>query len=99
MHDAGQHAEDALEHWLGAGLAWLARLQATGLACAARSLLDEGARWRAHGELLGWTEVVQLADVVLDPAASPATRARAVLDLSAWLATASSLNDARQLLG
>lgn len=95
MHDDG----DLLAHWLDAGLGWLARLQAVGLACAGQALLDEGRAWCARGELLGWPAVVRLGDVVLDPSRPPAIRARALLDLSAWLATAQRLGEAQRLIG
>ncbi len=83
--------QDSLQAWLDAGQHWLARMQAAGLSCAGHPLLAEGHAWRAQGELLGWAPVCRLLGLALDEQAALPTRARALLDLAAWVATARRL--------
>jgi hypothetical protein len=83
--------QDSLQAWLDTGQHWLARVQAAGLSCAGQPLLAEGRAWRAQGELLGWAPVCRLLAKVLDEQDALPTRARALLDLAAWVATARRL--------
>ncbi|WPP47471.1 hypothetical protein [Pseudomonas sp. AN-1] len=83
--------DDDLQAWLDAGQHWLARVQAAGLSCAGQPLLAEGRAWGEQGELLGWGAVCRLLTKVLDEQDALPTRARALLDLAAWVATARRL--------
>lgn len=83
--------QDSLQAWLDAGQHWLARVQAAGLSCAGQPLLAEGRAWGEQGELLGWAAVCRLLALLLDEQAALPTRARALLDLAAWVATARRL--------
>lgn len=86
-------ADDALLAWLDAGQAWLARVGAAGLSCAAPALLAEGRAWAETGALLGWETVADRVGRLTDSSSALPERARAFLDLCAWLATAVRLNE------
>lgn len=79
---------ESLQQWLDHGQHWLGRVQAAGLSCATAPLLAEGRHWSQQAELLGWPELVALTGRITDPQLALDQRARALLDLAAWLATA-----------
>lgn len=81
-------SSEPLQQWLDQGQHWLGRLQATGLTCASTQLLAEGQHWSRHADLLGWPELVKLTECITDPQRALDERARAVLDLAGWVATA-----------
>lgn len=91
--------QDSLQAWLDAGQHWLARVQAAGLSCAGQPLLAEGRAWGEQGELLGWAPACRLLALVLDEQGAPSARARALLDLAAWIATARRLEAVAGLVG
>lgn len=86
-HDEGED----LAGWLDAGQAWLADVQACGLAGASAPLCAAGRAWADAGRALGWTAVAQAMGQVLDRDADPMQRASALLDIRVWVATAHSL--------
>jgi hypothetical protein len=98
MREHDQNHDQVLQRWLEDGRSWMARLQKTGLSAAGRELLDEGCRWQLRGGLLGWQHIDHLLGTLLQEDASPAARARAMLDLSAWLATALRVLQATELI-
>ncbi|WP_313235512.1 hypothetical protein [Delftia acidovorans] len=80
-----------LRHWLAQGQAWLADMQAAGLAGAGMPLLAAGRAWADEGALLGWGALARQMDGVLDPQLTPAERAAALLDIAVWVMTAQRL--------
>lgn len=86
------HGEGApLAVWLDTGQAWLADIQACGLAGASAPLQAAGRAWADEGQTLGWLAVARAMDQVLDRQADPLLRASALLDIRVWVATAQSL--------
>ena len=86
-----ENAEAPLRHWLEQGQAWLADMQAAGLAGAGMPLLAAGRAWADEGALLGWGALARQMDGVLDPQLAPAERAAALLDIAVWVMTAQRL--------
>lgn len=81
----------ALEQWLARGDAWLAEIRISGLADLSESVRNRGRSWADEAALLGWTSVAALVDRCLDAQLAPHERGHALLDVTAWVATARRL--------
>lgn len=86
-----------LPDWIEEGCAWLAQVQKIGLSMAGRELLERGRAWHRTGELLGWRQAATLFQTLAQEDAPMNVRAAALLDLSAWLATARRVLEASAL--
>lgn len=91
MRSCSDNASVALERWLARGDAWLAEIRISGLADLTESVRNRGRSWSDEATLLGWATVAALVDRCLDVQLAPHERGHALLDVTAWVATARRL--------
>lgn len=82
---------EQFNQWLDAGHGWVGRITKVGLASCGIELLNQGRQWQQQCVSMGWQQLNTHLACCLDEALPLETRAQALLNLAACLATARSL--------